>query len=341
MLMDRCAYSTGIDGDHMWLDSQHTHHIIARGTRREVDAGRRRLEEHLTSNKHLVSFGLFCTESPITCVALVFGGGLDEIPEMLLRVDYSDRKPAYNRTQVVAVGGSGGLADCIAYAAHLQQGHEVDGEMYTADDLEFMINDRFGTAANHGDNGKKLTENIMKIVTIGLRKRTLRIFSPESCDTPQGTLSRIVLDALLVGDDKWTANVQQDTEVKPGSIEEAALLVKRRKLRRCYRAELTATWQEPELAAVEINEGAFLHNISGSHYTSQVQKLEDTYPGGVTFAQQTMLKYCLQQEGDPLLASSKTRLKSGVNRKQYPFRPRICSRTRMGCFVPSSVLSMQ
>jgi len=293
----------GLQGDHMWLDHQHTHHIISRGTRREVDANRRRLEEHLTSNKHLVSFGLFCTESPITCVALVFGGGLDEIPELMVRVDYNanDRKVTYNKTQVVVVGGSGGLADCIAYAAHLEQGHDLDGEPYTAEDLEFMISDRFGTAANVGESGKRLTEDIMKIVTTGLRKRTLRIFSPESSDTREGTLSRITLDALLLGDEKWTANVQETTGIKSGSIEEAALLTKRRKLRRCYRAELTATWKEPELAAVEINEGQFLQNIEGRYATIK-DKIEDIYPGGVTFAQQTMLKYCLQQEGNPTLA---------------------------------------
>ena len=302
MMLLETDEQTGVKADgKLWLDNQHTHHIVAHGGRRDVDAGRRKLEEHLTSNKQLVTFGLFCTESPITCVALAFGGGLDEIPELMLRVDYPDTKVSYNKTQVVVIGGSGGLADCIVYAVHLQQGHEHHGEPHTTEDLEFLISDRFGTAATIGSGGKMLLEEINKIVTVGLRKRTLRVFNPDAAGTAEGSLSRITLDALLLGDDKWKNNVQVDSGLKPGSLEEARLITKRRKLRRCYRAEMTATWREPELAATEINEGRFLYNINGK-YPSEQERLEDINPGGVTFAQQTMLKYCLQQEDDPVLA---------------------------------------
>ena len=70
----------------------------------------------------VVSFGLFCTESPVTCVALVLAGGVGTIRQCAQRVGLPSA--GRHRTQVLVVANTGGAADVIAYAWKLV--HEPD-----------------------------------------------------------------------------------------------------------------------------------------------------------------------------------------------------------------------
>jgi len=277
------------------LDAHHTHFVFVSGGDHTNPDGpsdqyRRTLEKNMSTVDKVVSFGLFCTESPVTCVALVLAGGVGTIRQCAQRVGLPSA--GRHRTQVLVVANTGGAADVIAYAWKLV--HEPDsGNTYEG--LDLCISDELGMAAAVGETGDMITKEVLQLVHDGMANLTMQIFDPEVAHKPGLDFTTVMLGTMMRDDDKW---VDPDYSARAGELgvtdqEATRRNVRRRDLRRCYRLEMALAWDHLEMATALIKENRFLSKLKrkdkpGNH---------DFEPGGTVFAQMRMLMYSLLGQG--------------------------------------------
>jgi hypothetical protein len=87
-------------------------------------------------------------------------------------------------------------------------------------------------------------QEIMEVAEMGARHRDLECFYVAETEKPSYTLSRLVLDVIMRGDEKWMDPNEMkssfDEHAVPAEVQQ--MRAERRKLRRCYRVEMAVTW---------------------------------------------------------------------------------------------------